>query len=182
MNKRSLWATHVVVAQHDSLWVAGGSGRIDETAALVGLETVDHGVQLLLRHILPQLHELGPLQKHSHRRPTPAWPLDRVWTGTELHRQCVYRVHLLCTERAVSAAVGLYTGRWLSGVGVDLSPVGSNCSDALAFWNLCRHAEAANLQDFLELGLVLHHQDVGLTVGSNVLTGLRRVGGVDSSR
>lgn len=72
MNKTRLWVTHVVMAQHDSFRVAGGSGRIDEAAALVGLETVDHRVQLLLRHILPQLHELGPLQKHSNSRPNPA--------------------------------------------------------------------------------------------------------------
>lgn len=58
--------THIVVAQHDSFWVPSGSRCIDEAAALVGSETADRSDQRLLGHVLPQLHELCPLQKHTH--------------------------------------------------------------------------------------------------------------------
>ncbi len=39
-----------------------------------------------------------------------------------------------------------------------------------------------DLQDFVKLFLVLHDQDVGLTVGSHILTSFSGVGGVNSSR
>lgn len=63
--KSSVRLTHVVVAQHDSFWVPSGSRRIDEAAALVGSEAADRSIQRLLGHVLPQLHELCPLQKHT---------------------------------------------------------------------------------------------------------------------
>lgn len=56
-------ATHIVMAQHDSFRVASGSRGVDEAAALIGPKTVNHSIQLLIGHVLSQLHELFPLQK-----------------------------------------------------------------------------------------------------------------------
>lgn len=72
----------------------------------------------------------------------------------------------------LSAAAALYTGQWLSDVVVDLSPVGeAKFSTSLKFcFSFHTQACVPNLQDFIELVLVLHNQDVGLTVGSHILT------------
>lgn len=65
--------THVVMAQHDSFWVSSGSRCVDERAALVGPQAVNHSIKLLIGHIFSELHELVPLQKHAEftLNPTP---------------------------------------------------------------------------------------------------------------
>ncbi len=42
--------------------------------------------------------------------------------------------------------------------------------------------KCTHLQDLVELFLVFHHDNVGIAVLSNVVAGLRTIGGVDSSR
>ena len=54
--------THIIVAQHDSLGVTRCSRGVDECAALIGSQGANHSVQGLVRHVLPQLHELRPLE------------------------------------------------------------------------------------------------------------------------
>lgn len=58
--------THVVVAQHGSFGVSSGSRGVDEGAALVGLQAVNHSVELLVWDFLSQRQELCPLQQHRH--------------------------------------------------------------------------------------------------------------------
>lgn len=53
--------THIVMAQHDSFRVASCSRGKDEGAALIGPKTVNHSIQLLVRHVFSLLHELCPL-------------------------------------------------------------------------------------------------------------------------
>lgn len=89
----------------------------------------------------------------------------------------------------LAAAAGLCTGQWLSDEVVDLSPVGKDKLDMRTDFFLSLQimitgklrAGAPDLQDFVKLVLVLHNQDVGLTVGSHILTSFGRVGRVNSS-
>lgn len=92
----------------------------------------------------------------------------------------------------LSAAAGLCTGQWLSDEVVDLSPVGKdklNTEGRFIYLFLSLQimitgklrAGAPDLQDFVKLVLVLHNQDVGLTVGGHILTSFGRVGRVNSS-
>lgn len=56
-----LGLTHVVVAKHDSLWLARGSGCVDQCAALIGFLGADDFIELSVRLVAAQLHKLSPL-------------------------------------------------------------------------------------------------------------------------
>lgn len=51
-------AAYIVLTEHHALGAAGGAGCVDQRAALVGLLGAEDSVQVLLRHLAPQLHEL----------------------------------------------------------------------------------------------------------------------------
>lgn len=53
--------THVVVTKHDSLRLARGSGSVDQCAALIGFLGADDIIELSVRLVAAQLHELRPL-------------------------------------------------------------------------------------------------------------------------
>lgn len=108
--------------------------------------------------------------------------------------RCVGWLNVPNTDTTPSAAAALCTGQWLSGEAADPSPVRRDRVDMMwsavsfslslslfAFFMDTLTAWAPDLQDFWQLGLVLHHQDVGLTVCRHVMTSLGRVGGVNSS-
>lgn len=88
----------------------------------------------------------------------------------------------------LSAAACLYIGQWLSDEVADLSPEGKQIKHEGRYIFLSLHiiitetlrAGASDLQDFVKLLLVLHNQDVGLAVGSHILTSFGRVGRVNS--
>lgn len=61
---------YVVLTQHHALGAAGGAGRVHEHTALAGLLGVDDGVQVLLGHLLPQLHDLLHLRPGGKSRPS----------------------------------------------------------------------------------------------------------------
>ena len=50
--------SYIVLTQHHTLGVPGGARRVDQCTALVRLLGLDDDVQGLLRHLIPQLHEL----------------------------------------------------------------------------------------------------------------------------
>lgn len=53
--------THVVVTKHYSLWLACGSGCVDQCAALIGFLGADDIIELSVRLVAAQLHKLRPL-------------------------------------------------------------------------------------------------------------------------
>lgn len=53
------------MAQHDSFGVSGGAGGVDEGAALVGPQTLNHSIQLLVGKVFSKLQKLVPLQKEK---------------------------------------------------------------------------------------------------------------------
>ena len=63
--------SYIVLTQHHALGVPSSARRVDQCTALVRLLGVDDDVQGLLRHLIPELHEL--LHLHQVGEWGPSW-------------------------------------------------------------------------------------------------------------
>lgn len=200
---------YVVVAEHNSFGLACGSWGVNERAALVGLLAGDDGIEGSVGLVASKLQELGPLWHAKKNKNTSIvlLVLSSFFLCTEVCTLTVYRFGLFSFSSSLYWTMAFKCGSWSSICGrmwrrsvnplvgflqytlllLQLGKIDTHiiicCFVQLCLKSVQRvapHPLSSYLKDFLQLFVVLHHDDVSLGVFCYILACLRRVGGVDA--